>query len=183
MKNIVIKGLEDGDLSKYSIKKLGCIEGGKTGGSKNAASGHISALGKANGKKNANHPNSIAAAKILGQKNVDNKFWENLTFEQRSRGGKISGKKRAQMDDFHALQCKAGQNSAKKRVEIFNNKKLKVLSLIKNKRFITSEAKVACTKLEYGGDFWQKFLRDKTLVKQLHKGKNQFDPSIYEKLK
>jgi hypothetical protein len=40
-KNIEIKGLEDGDLYKYSIKKLGCIEGGKTQGKINAENGHV----------------------------------------------------------------------------------------------------------------------------------------------
>jgi hypothetical protein len=50
-KNIEIKGLEDGDLWKYSIKKLGCIEGGKTQGKINAENGHVKIAAGIGGKK------------------------------------------------------------------------------------------------------------------------------------
>jgi hypothetical protein len=50
-KNIEIKGLEDGDLYKYSIKKLGCIEGGKTQGKINAENGHVKKAASISAKK------------------------------------------------------------------------------------------------------------------------------------
>lgn len=51
MKNITIKGLEDGDLSKYSMKQLGCIEGGKTSGRINAENGTLNIAGKISATK------------------------------------------------------------------------------------------------------------------------------------
>lgn len=50
-------------------------KGGTTSGNMNVESGHIQELGHSQGKKNA-----------------ANKFWERLTFEQRSAGGRIGGK-------------------------------------------------------------------------------------------
>ena len=50
-KNIEIKGLEDGDLSKYSIKQLGCIQGGETQGKINAENGHVIKAGSISAKK------------------------------------------------------------------------------------------------------------------------------------
>lgn len=68
MKNIVIKGLEDGDLGKYSLQKLSQIEqglenanngllarigiqGGKTQGSRNASNGHMEKINSISSKE------------------------------------------------------------------------------------------------------------------------------------
>jgi len=58
--------------------------------------------------------------------------------------------------------------------------RLQVLNLIENDKFITSEARKACD--ECGVANWKGFLKDKRIIKQIYKGKNQFDPSIYEKI-
>lgn len=51
MKNIIIKGLEDGDLSKYSLRKLGQIEGGKTAGKMAAENGTLCKAGRISATK------------------------------------------------------------------------------------------------------------------------------------
>jgi hypothetical protein len=56
-----------------------------------------------------------------------------------------------------------------------------ILNLIENDTFITSDARRACE--QYGLDNWKGFLKDKRIIKQIHKGTNQNNPSIYEKLK
>ena len=50
-KNIEIKGLEDGDLYKYSIKKLGCIQGGQTAGRMSVESGNVIKAGSISATK------------------------------------------------------------------------------------------------------------------------------------
>lgn len=49
--NKKIIGLEDGDLSKYSIQKLGQIEGGKTAGRMNAENGTVIKAGRISATK------------------------------------------------------------------------------------------------------------------------------------
>ena len=56
-----------------------------------------------------------------------------------------------------------------------------VLNLIENDTFITSDARRACEK--YGLNNWKAFLKDKRIIKQIYKGTNQNNPSIYEKIK
>lgn len=78
----------------------------------------------------------------------------------------------------------------KQRSEKFSNdsastKSLKIrteiLNTIENDTFITSDARKACE--DYGLGNWKGFLKDKRIIKQIHKGKNQKDPSIYQKIK
>lgn len=180
MKNIKIEGLDENDLSKYSIKQLSMIEGGIIGGNTNKESGHISNLGKKWGKINANHPNSIAASKISGQKNVEKRFWENLTFEQRSIGGKKGGKKRTEMEDWKDMPSIAGKKSAINRINKKIEKYKEILSLIPTDEFTTSDAKLACE--QFGYNDWKKFLKEDSLIQQIYKGFNQFNPSKYKKI-
>jgi hypothetical protein len=87
------------------------------------------------------------------------------------------------------LKSKIDSMSAEERSEKYGNDatsrkslriRTEVLNLIENKKFTTKEAREACEK--YGLKNWKFFLRDKRIIKQIHKGKNQFDPSIYEKI-
>lgn len=55
-----------------------------------------------------------------------------------------------------------------------------VLKLIENDIFTTNEARKACE--QYGLANWKGFLKDKRVIQQIYKGKNQFDPSIYIKI-
>ena len=88
------------------------------------------------------------------------------------------------------LKAKIDAMSAEERSEKYSNDatsrkslriRTEVLNLIENKKFTTKEAREACEK--YGLKNWKFFLRDKRIIKQIYKGKNQFDPSIYEKIK
>jgi hypothetical protein len=61
------------------------------------------------------------------------------------------------------------------------NMRNEILSMIKNNTFTTSEARKACA--EYGLGNWKAFLKDERIIKQIHKGTNQNNPSIYQKVK
>jgi hypothetical protein len=54
-----------------------------------------------------------------------------------------------------------------------------ILDLISTDIFTTSDARKACK--EYGLDNWKGFLKDKRIIEQIHKGTNQYNPSIYRK--
>jgi hypothetical protein len=66
---------KDLGIGIFSLTKEERSDNGKKGGLKNKLSGHISELGKKYGS-------------IQGKKNVENKFWENITSEQRALGAK-----------------------------------------------------------------------------------------------
>jgi len=79
--------------------------------------------------------------------------------------------------------------SQKERIEKYSNdassnKSLKirteVLNLIKNHTFTTLEARKACD--DYGLANWKGFLKDSRIIKQIYKGTNQHNPSIYSKI-
>ena len=56
-----------------------------------------------------------------------------------------------------------------------------ILDNIPTDIFTTFDAKIACEK--YGIGNWKGFLKDTRIIKQIHKGTNQSNPSIYEKVK
>lgn len=165
----------DKDKLRESSKK-----GGKKGGETNKQSGHMSNLGKQWGKINANHPNSLAASSINGKKNAENKFWEKLTFEQRSKGGKTSGRMAVESGHWREFCIKGAKQSSINRVNNKIEKYKEILNLIPTTEFTTADAKRACE--TYGYDNWKKFLKETTLITQTYKGNNQFNPSLYKKI-
>lgn len=177
--NIPIPGIDENELDKYTTQYLGCIEGGKRGGETNKNSGHISKLGKQFGKQNANHPNSLAATSKMGKKYGPENA-KKIPIEKKIEGAKKAGKKRIQMEDWKDMPSIGGKVSAVNRVNRMLEKYKQILDLIPNKQFTTSEAKLACN--QFGYDNWKKFLKETRLVKQIYKGPNQFNPSIYEKI-
>jgi hypothetical protein len=100
----------------------------------------------------------------LSKKHIENtkkglkKYYESLTKEQRST--KYSNDS-------------ASRKSLKVRTSVLN--------LIETDTFTTTDAKFACEK--YGLGNWKAFLKDKRIIKQIHKGTNQNNPSIYVKIK
>ena len=94
-KNKKIKGLEtDDDLSKYSLQKLGQIEGGKTSGKMNAESGNVVIAGR------------ISATKQW-KENRDREL------QKCSKGGKINADKTSKpviMCDMNGNQLKYFKN-------------------------------------------------------------------------
>jgi hypothetical protein len=187
------------ELNKLNPQKLAAIEtlnnyilndkdklsewgrdGGLKGGNTNKESGHMSSLGKEWGKINANHPNTLKASSETGKKwgsiNI-----QKISKEDRVKGGKSAGKKRVLKDDWRDTQLLAAKISTENRIERKIEKYKEILDSIPNNQFTTSEAKKACENFNYGN--WKKFLKEKTLIKQIHKGTNQTNPSIYEKVK
>ena len=173
------------EATSYEVERNARIKsyaviGGKKIGNINKESGHMSQLGKKWGKINGSHPNSIKASKIQGKKNVENKFWENLTFEQRSKGGKTSGNKRIQMNDWKDMPSIGGKASGEKRKNIKLQLYKTILDSIPTTEFVTKDSKLACKKHSYGQ--WKRFLKDNPYIKQIRKGTNQHNPSIYKKI-
>jgi hypothetical protein len=92
MKNIVIKGLEDGDLSKYSMKQLGCIEGGKTSGRINAENGILVKAGRISATKQwkENRESELIKSSNGGKTAVkQKKGCHSLSKKQLSKAGKL----------------------------------------------------------------------------------------------
>jgi len=133
---------------KYTKEDFG--KWGKLGGNTNVESGHIHELGKLQGNKNveSGHLNeirkmvdSVANGKKSGAKNIEsghiqqlgktqgkinkeNKFWENLTFEDRSRGGKKAAQLAIESGRLKELQKIITQKAAEK-----NRKKIVATNL------------------------------------------------------
>jgi hypothetical protein len=159
-KNKKIIGLDD-DLSIYSIRRIIA-------------------------KENANSEASVKAAKKQGLINKKNKFWEKATFEQRSMGGKISGRNRVNDGTLLKASKIGAKISTERRIERAIEKYKSILKFITKKEFTYSDVKHACK--EYGiidssiNCQAKKILKQKSIVKQIHKGYNQFNPSIYIKV-
>lgn len=173
-----INKMTDSDLGRWNGTKIG----GKKGGTKNKESGHIKEI-----QKKAASLGGKKMGPIQGKINVQNKFWEKLTFEQRSKGGKIAGKKRTTMPDFHQHLCNMGKKSGEIKTKDKLEKYKSIIKFIRKKQFTYSDMREACKKFgilenRVAGQA-KKILREKTLIKQIHKGYNQFDPSLYIKIK
>lgn len=177
-----LASISDDERSISTNKKIGAYDGGKKGGLTNKYTGHMKKI-----QKEAAHLGGKIMGPIQGKINAENKFWEKVTFEQRSKGGKIGGKKRTQMPDFHQHLCNMGKKSADKRISTKIEKYKSILKFIRKKEFTYTDMRNACEKYGIVGDRIagqaKKVLREKTLVKQIHKGYNQFDPSLYIKVK
>jgi hypothetical protein len=168
--------MSDSDLRHWNGAKLG----GSRGGATNAKSGHMKKIQKENA-----HIGGKIMGPISGKKyGIDN--FKKTTFEQRSKGGKIAGRNRV-LDGTLLKAAKIGaKNSAEKRINEKIEYYKEILKLIVNSEFTFSDVRIACGK--YGIKESQisgrakKILREKTLVKQIHKGYNQFNPSLYIKI-
>ena len=89
--NKKIIGLEDGDLSQYSIQKLGQIEGGKISGRKNAEDGTVIKAGKASATKqwNENREGELKKSKKGGMSAAkQKKGCHSLSKKELSKAGK-----------------------------------------------------------------------------------------------
>jgi len=60
------------------------------------------------------------------------------------------------------------------------NIRTEILNMIPTNVFKTEDARKACK--EYGLGNWKGFLKDERIIKQIYKGTNQNNPSIYQKL-
>lgn len=170
--------MTDGDLGRWNGAKFG----GKKGGASHRESGHISNIGKKFGAINGKSENSKKKAKILGQ-TIGKYNLLKATKEQKSEGGKIGGKIRASQSDFVDMCKSAGIKSGEKRTDVKIDRMKSILKLIKKSEFRLLDVRNACEKMNIKDlNYAKKILREKSLVKQIHKGYNQFNPSLYIKL-
>lgn len=108
-----------------------------------------------------------------------------------SDGHKRQNKERATKGGIKTLRGNGYTDIQKKGNETYKKiaieKYKSILKLIKKKEFTYSDMRYACEKfgiIESSIKITSKrILREKTLVKQIHKGYNQYDPSIYVKVK
>ena len=153
-----VKGVTDLNDSKYSIR---------------------AEQARINGKSEA----SVKAAKTQGDKNVKNKFWENLTFEQRSKGGIISGNQNVESGHLQSISHLGGNSTALIQSAERKNNVDNILSKL-NDTFISKEIKNVCVDLGLSPSYHKTILKDKNLCKMIYKSPkpNQYNPSIYKKL-
>lgn len=94
-------------------------------------------------------------------------------------------KKIKQFRKKHLENMSADERKEKYSNDSASRKSLKIrteiLNLIESDTFTTNDARKACE--EYGLGNWKGFLKDKRIIKQIHKGTNQNNPSIYIKIK
>ena len=171
--------MTDSDLGRWNGSKIG----GRKGGAKHRESGHISNVGKKFGAINGKSENSKKKAKILGQ-TIGKYNLLKTTPEQKLKGAKIAGAKRILMDDWKNMASIAGKKSGEKRTDDKITKMKSILKLIRKSEFRLLDVKNACDKMNIKDlNYAKKILREKSLVKQIHKGYNQFNPSLYIKIK
>jgi hypothetical protein len=92
MKNIKIKGLDENNLGELTLKKLGCIEGGKTQGNINVETGHIKIAGSISLTKRwkENRENELIHSSDGGKTAVkQKKGCHSLTKKELSKAGKL----------------------------------------------------------------------------------------------
>jgi len=166
--------MSDSDLGRWNGAKLG----GKKGGAKHKESGHINNIQKKAAYLGGKAQGHIAG-KLYGKYNM-----EKMSKEDKVRGAKKAGKIRAAQSDFYEHLCNMGKKSGEKRTDDKISKMKSILKLIKKSEFRLLDVKNACEKMNIKDlNYAKKILREKSLVKQIHKGYNQFNPSLYIKIK
>jgi hypothetical protein len=169
--------MSDSDLGRWNGAKLG----GRKGGAKHRDSGHINNIQKKAASLGGKAQGHITGT-LYGKYNM-----EKMSKEDKIRGAKKAGKIRASQSDFYEHLCNMGKKSAEKRIDEKIEKYKSIIKFIRKKEFTYSDMRDACKK--YGIADKQlcgtakKILREKSLVKQIHKGYNQFNPSLYIKIK
>jgi hypothetical protein len=175
------------ELKTALLKASGHYEEmGRLGGNTNKESGHISKLGKENGAINGKSEKSRAKAKILGD-TIGKANFAKTTFEHRSKGGKTSGRNRV-LDGTLLRASKIGAKvSSENRIALKIEKYKAIIKFIRKKEFTYSDMRNACEKYGILDNLLcgtaKKILREKSLITQIHKGYNQFNPSLYVKIK
>lgn len=190
-------GFTEDYLSQISDGKIKQLEGAKKGG---ITAGVITKL-----KKSGIHNEELrtlwasmggyASIDRLLQWQIDNNFrvcdlerteeWcNNISIA-------LTGKK---LSKKHKENIKSGINnyftslSKKERSNIYGNdarknsakdKRIKILNTIRTEEFTSLRLHRACNRFEYDFDL---LARDKTLLKRIHKGTNQNNPSVYKKI-
>lgn len=166
--------MTDSDLSRWNGAKIG----GRKGGAKNKQSGHIKEIQKKAASLGGKAQGHITGT-LYGKYNM-----EKMSKEDKIRGAKKAGKIRASQPNFYEHLCNMGKKSGEKRTDSKIDKMKSILKLIKKPKFRLLDVKLACEKMNIKDlNYAKKILKEKSLIKQIHKGYNQFNPSLYIKVK
>jgi len=167
--------------SYLEITSIDTVSAGKIGGKIRKESGDIGRLGKKWGKINGQSKNSVEACRKMGKKwgkiNI-----KKITHEHRKKGAKLSAQTRMQQPNFKSHIENMTKKSVESNIQKRINKMKSILDTIPTKQFITKDIRKSCYNFDVSDGYWKRILREKSLVKQIHKGTNQFNPSIYEKI-
>ena len=93
-------------------------------------------------------------------------------------GIRKGGKKSVESGHIKKMCKIAAESNIKRKMDRMKS----ILDTIPTKQFITKDIREACDKFDVYDGYWMRVVKEKSLVKQIHKGNNQFNPSIYEKV-
>jgi hypothetical protein len=169
--------MTDSDLGRWNGAKIG----GRKGGATNAKSGHMKEI-----QKKAASLGGKIMGPIIGKK-YGKYNMEKMTKEDKVRGGKTAGRKAVESGTLLKASKIGAKISTENRIALKIEKYKSILKFIRKKEFTYTDMRNACEKFGIKGDRIagqaKKILREKTLIKQIHKGYNQFNPSLYIKVK
>lgn len=194
-----LEGFTEDYLNQVTDGKLKQLQGAKNGGyAASSAGAHLKGAEASKLTNGASNGGKKSISKLLQwQKDNEHNIGEIAKIKDEEWCNKISesltGRK---LSKEHIQNSKKGMKkyieslSSEERSEKFSNHsasnkslriRTEILNMIEGDTFTTSEARKACD--EYGLGNWKSFLKDNRIIKQIYKGTNQNNPSIYEKLK
>jgi hypothetical protein len=112
---------------------------------------------------------------------------EKMSKEDKIRGGKKAGKIAVDSGTLLKASKIGAKVSTERRIVLKIEKYKSIIKFIRKKEFTYSDMRNACEK--YGildknlCGTAKKILKEKSLITQIHKGYNQFNPSLYIKIK
>ena len=169
--------MSDSDLGRWNGAKIG----GRKGGATNAKSGHMKEIQKkaaSLGGKVQGHINGT----LYGKYNI-----EKISKEDKARGGKIAGKMAVESGTLLKASKIGAKVSTENRIALKIQKYKYIIKFIRKKEFTYSDMRNACEKFGITNNriapTAKKILRENSLVKQIYKGYNQHNPSLYIKIK
>jgi hypothetical protein len=172
-----IPKMTDSDLGRWNGAKIG----GRKGGATNAKSGHMKEIQKkaaSLGGKVQGHINGT----LYGKYNI-----EKISKEDKARGGKIAGKMAVESGTLLKASKIGAKVSTENRIALKIQKYKYIIKFIRKKEFTYSDMRNACEKFGITNNriapTAKKILRENSLVKQIYKGYNQHNPSLYIKIK
>jgi len=175
-----LSSISDKEREVSMNKKIGASEGGKRGGLTNKTTGHMKRIQKENA-----HLGGLITGSWLG-KNYGKYNMDKMSREDKVRGAKIAGKKAVESGTLLKASKLGAKISTEKRIERKMEKYTSIIKLIRKKEFTLMDVQNACIKFGIEKNYFslaKKIVKEKTLIKQIHKGYNQFNPSIYIKVK
>jgi hypothetical protein len=106
------------------------------------------------------------------------KYYEEnpISDELRMQIGNTIRKNNSKLSDIERSKKFSNDSATRKAIKTHTD----ILNTIATNIFTTKDARKACE--EYGLGNWKGFLKNTNIIKQIHKGTNQNNPSIYKKI-